>query len=182
MTCQKHGHQEAWLIEERKKIQISSLKATHILQKSWELRFYNPSPLFFSFHLQTGYPFSTKLSECIDFFQRVRCTKILRIGGPVKSKRQTPSFCACVRTRLRYATFDLRCVLHMLCMYVATFHCPNAILDQWRGGGEKHLKLNWKTCFNFPMTNVTYLSINVLMHRKKILHFFIQRALLSIPL
>ena len=47
----------------------------------------------------------------------------------------------------------------MLCMYVATFHCPNAILDQWRGGGEKHLKLNWKTCFNFPMTNVTYLSI-----------------------
>ena len=22
---------------------------------------------------------------------------------------------------LRYATFDLRCVLHMLCMYVATF-------------------------------------------------------------
>ena len=43
---------------------------------------------------------------------------------------------------LRYATCDLRCVLHMLCMYVATFHCPNAILDQWRGGGEKHLKLN----------------------------------------
>ena len=40
-----------------------------------------------------------------------------------------------------------------------TFHCPNAILDQWRGGEEKHLKLNWKTCFNFPMTNVTYLSI-----------------------
>ena len=26
--------------------------------------------------------------------------------------------------------------------YVATFHCPNAIVDQWRGGGEKHLKLN----------------------------------------
>ena len=21
-------------------------------------------------------------------------------------------------------------------MYVAIFHCPNAILDQWRGGGE----------------------------------------------
>ena len=60
---------------------------------------------------------------------------------------------------LRYATCDLRCVLHMLCMYLATFHCPNAILNQWRGWGEKHLKLNWKTCFNFPMTNVTYLSI-----------------------
>ena len=60
---------------------------------------------------------------------------------------------------LRYATCDLRCVLHMLCMYVATFHCTNAILDQWRGGEEKHLKLNLKTCFNFPMTNVTYLSI-----------------------
>ena len=60
---------------------------------------------------------------------------------------------------LRYATCDLRCVLHMLCMYVATFHCPNAILDQWRGVGEKHLKLNRKTCFNFPMTNVTYFSI-----------------------
>ena len=40
---------------------------------------------------------------------------------------------------LRYATCDLRCVLHMLCMYVATFHRQNAILDQWRGGGEKHL-------------------------------------------
>ena len=47
----------------------------------------------------------------------------------------------------------------MLSMYAATFHCQNAILDQWRGGGEKYLKLNCKTCFNFPMTNVTYLSI-----------------------
>ena len=27
----------------------------------------------------------------------------------------------------------------MLCLYVATFLCQNAILDQWRGGGEKHL-------------------------------------------
>ena len=61
---------------------------------------------------------------------------------------------------LRYATCDLRCVLHMLCMYVGTFHCPNANLDQWRGGGEKHLKLNWKTCFSFPMANVTYLTFS----------------------
>ena len=44
-------------------------------------------------------------------------------------------------------------------VYVATFHCRNAILDQWGGGGEKHLKLNRKTCFNFPMSHVTYLSI-----------------------
>ena len=48
-----------------------------------------------------------------------------------------------------------------VCMYVATFHCPNAtcILNQRRGGGEKRLKLNCKLFFNFPMTNVTYLSI-----------------------
>ena len=51
------------------------------------LFFITHSPLFLSFHLQTGYPFSTKLSECIDFFRRVRCTKILKTGGPVKSKR-----------------------------------------------------------------------------------------------
>ena len=124
------------------KIQISSLKATQIYKSHENLDFITTSPLFLSFHLQTGYPFSTKLSECIDFIRRVRCTKILRISGPVKYKRLTPSFCACVRIMLRYATCDLRCVLHMLCMYVGTFHCPNAILDQWRGGREKHLKLN----------------------------------------
>ena len=69
------------------KIQISALKATHIYKSHENLDFITPSLLFLSFHLQTGYPFSTKLSECIDFFRRVRCTKILRIGGPVKSKR-----------------------------------------------------------------------------------------------
>ena len=123
-------------------IQISSLKVTDIYKRYENLDFITPSPLFLSFHLQTGYPFSTKLSECIDFFRRVRCTKNLRIGEPVKSKRKTHSFCASAENMLRYATWDLRCVLHMLCMYVATFHCPNAILDQWRGGGEKHLQLN----------------------------------------
>ena len=69
------------------KIQISSLKATHIYESHDNLDFITTSPLFLSFHLQTGYPFSSKLSECIDFFRRVICTKILRIGGPVKSKR-----------------------------------------------------------------------------------------------
>ena len=84
MTCQKHGHQEARLIEEKK---ISNIpKATHIYKSRENLVLITPSRLFLSFHLQTGYPFSTKLSECIDFFRRVRCTKILRIGGPVKSK------------------------------------------------------------------------------------------------
>ena len=68
------------------KIQMSSLKATHIYKSRENLDFITPAPLFLSFHLQTGYPFSTKLSECIDFFRRVRCTKILRLGGPIKSK------------------------------------------------------------------------------------------------
>ena len=126
----------------KRKIQISSLKTTLICKSHENFDFITHFLLFLSFHLQIGYPFSTKLSECIDFFRRVRCTNILRIGGPVKSKRKTPSFCACARAMLRYATCDLRCVLHMLCMYVATFHCLNAILDQWKGGEEKHLKLN----------------------------------------
>ena len=81
MTCQKHGHQK------KGKNQISSLKATHIYKSHDNLDFITTSPLFLSFHLQTGYPFSNKLSEWFDFFRRVRCTKILRIGGPVKYKR-----------------------------------------------------------------------------------------------
>ena len=48
---------------------------------------------------------------------------------------------------LRYAACGLRCVLHMLCMYVATFHCPNAILDQWRGGGREASKTELKDRF-----------------------------------
>ena len=48
---------------------------------------------------------------------------------------------------LKYATCDLRCVLHMLCIYVATFHCPNAVLDKWRGGGEKASKTELKDMF-----------------------------------
>ena len=57
-------------------------------------------------------------------------------------------------------------------MYVATFHCPSAILDQWRGGGEKHHKLNCKTCSNFPMTNVTYLSIFLTYAQKEDIAIF----------
>ena len=52
------------------KIQKYSLKATHIYKSHENLDFITPSPLFLSFYLQTGYPFSTKLSECIDFFEQ----------------------------------------------------------------------------------------------------------------
>ena len=129
MICQNMATRRCDLLK-KGKIQISSLKATHIYKNHENLGFITPSRLILSFHLQTGYPFSTKLSECIHFFRRIRCIKILRIDGPIKSKCLTPSFCACVRTMLRYATCDLRCVVHMLCIYEATFHCPNAIFDQ----------------------------------------------------
>ena len=158
-----------------------TFKATHIYKSHENLNFITPSPLFSVFIFKLGTHFSTKLSECIDFFRRVRCTKILRIGGPVKSKRKTPSFCSCVRTMLRYATCDLRCVLHMLRMYVATFHCPNATSDQWRGGGEKHLKLNKTHVSTFQWQTLCILAFFVHMRGKKILNFLIQRALLSIP-
>ena len=52
------------------KIQISSHKATRIYKSRENLDFITLSPLFLNFHLQTGYPFSTKLSECIDFFSK----------------------------------------------------------------------------------------------------------------
>ena len=61
-------------------------------------------------------------------------------------------------------------------MYVATFHCPNAILDQWRGGGEKHLKLNCKTCLTFQLQTLRILAFFVRMCRKKILHFFYSKG------
>ena len=107
MTCQIMATRGRDLLK-KGNIQISSLKATHIYKSHENLDFRTPSPLFLSSHLQTGYPFSTKLSECIDFFGRVRCTKILRIGGPFKSKRLTHSFCACVRTMLRYGTCQVQ--------------------------------------------------------------------------
>ena len=69
------------------------------------------------------------------------------------------SWVRCSTWLYRFLIFAPLLTLQILCMYVATFHCPNAILDQWRGEEEKHIKLNWKTCFNFKLTNVTYLSI-----------------------
>ena len=48
---------------------------------------------------------------------------------------------------LIYARCDLRCVLHMLCMYVVTFHCSNAILDQWRRWGREASKTELKDMF-----------------------------------
>ena len=115
-------------------IQISSLKVTDIYKRYENLDFITPSPLFLSFHPQTGYPFSTKLSECIDFFRRVRCTKNLRIGGPVKSKRKTHSFCASVGNMLRYAMWDLRCVLHhvvYVCSDISLSECYLGSMERW---------------------------------------------------
>ena len=57
------------------KIQITSLKATHIYKSRENLDFITPSPLFLSFYLQNGYPFSTKLCECIDFFSKSKMHK-----------------------------------------------------------------------------------------------------------
>ena len=48
MTCQKHGHQETWLIEERKKSNIFPQSKSQ-LQKSWKLGFYNPLPFISQF-------------------------------------------------------------------------------------------------------------------------------------
>ena len=65
-------------------------------------------------------------------------------------------------------------------MYVATFHSPNAILYQWRGGGEKHLNWTERHVSTFQWQTLRILAYFVHMRRKKILHFLIQRALLSI--
>ena len=129
------------------KIQISSLKATHIYKSRENLDFITPSPLFLSFHLQTGYPFLIKLSECIDFFRGVGCTNILRIGGPVKSKRLTPSFCACVRTMLRYATCDLRCVLHNVVYVCSDISLSECYLGSMERLGREASKAGLKDMF-----------------------------------
>ena len=60
----------------------------------------------------------------------------------------------------------------MLCMYVATFHCPNAILDQWRGGWREASKTELKDMFQLPMTNITYLSIFRTHALKEIISLF----------
>ena len=71
---------------------------------------------------------------------------------------------------------DLNCLLQILCMYVATFHCPKGILCQEGGGGgvgeASKTKLK-DISFNFPMANVTYLSIFRTHAQKEDIAFFI---------
>ena len=97
------------------------------------------------------------MSECIAAFQRVNCAEILRIGVLFKFKSLMSSFCA-IRTMLKYVTFisgqslslfldappplDPRCHLHLLYMYVTTFHCLKGILSSWGGVGGEASKPN----------------------------------------
>ena len=99
------------------------------------------------------------------------------------------SFCACVQNMLINVTFvigelksvsftlfleafplplDPRYLLHILCNYVATSHCPKGILGQERKAFKNKLKVR---NFNFPMTNVTFLAYFVRMRNKKTFDF-----------
>ena len=44
-------------------------------------------------------------------------------------------------------------------MYIATLNCPNGILGQVGEGEASRNKLKDASCFIFPMTNVTILTI-----------------------
>ena len=68
-------------------------------------------------------------------------------------------FVRCLMSSLVSTTpfpLDPRRPLHMLYMFIATCHCPKGILGL--GGKASKNKLQ-DTCFTFPVTNVTILSI-----------------------
>ena len=71
-----------------------------------------------------------------------------------------PILIRCVKYSLACTTpfpLDPRRLLHMLYMFIATYHCPKGILGLGGVGASKH-KLK-DTNFIFPMTNVTVLSV-----------------------
>ena len=51
-------------------------------------------------------------------------------------------------------------------MYVATFHCTNAILDQWRGGGRESSKTELKDMFQLS-NDKRYVSYIFRTHAQK---------------
>ena len=54
---------------------------------------------------------------------------------------------------------DPRRPLHMLYMFIATYHCPKGILGLGAGGGKASKNKLKNTNFIFPMTKVTVLSV-----------------------
>ena len=73
-------------------------------------------------------------------------------------------FVRCLMSSLAYTTpsppLDPRRHLHMLYMFIATYHCPKSILGLGVGvWGETSKNKLKDTSFTFPVTNVTILSI-----------------------
>ena len=128
------------------KIQISSLKACNHLQKSWKLGFYNPLPFISQFSSSNWVPIFDQTEWMHLLFGRIRCSKILRIGGPVKSKRKKAFF-----LRMRNAkicdVWPKMCFTYVVyvCSDILLSECYLGLMERW--GGEEASKTELKDMF-----------------------------------